>query len=153
MSESLTTAMERHAERMGLHDHGRVDVSGLGGSRLTGEMSSGDQRLIDRVSMAKRTAHRATSPKRFQVKPNAGKLPDTEIPVRAPGEDDGTAYFREPPIPKCKTAHEDRLAHDIRRWNEGSRTEERREAIVYRLQPIRKRNPERAAAFEKAWLR
>lgn len=84
--------MERAAERKASTERTMPKVSGLGGGNITGELSTGHWRTSRRQGYG---AHAATSPRRFGVKPSAGKVADTYTGPALAGQDDGSDYFKE----------------------------------------------------------
>ncbi len=105
--------MERAAERKARDDRAMPSVSGLGGGRLTGELSTGHWRTGRGEG---HHAHAATTSKRFGVKPSSGAVADIHVGTSAAGLDDGSGYFEEWrdqggtfQLPKPKTRLQDAL--------------------------------------------
>lgn len=109
-------AMERSAERMARNDRTFPKVPGQNANALTCEMSTGDNRTSDKISLSAATAHRATDSKRFGVRPSSGGNSDLWVGGSLNGQDDGSDYFAEYraqgglfAIPIAKTPKQDQL--------------------------------------------
>lgn len=122
------SVMDRAAERHARRDRAMPKVPGLAAGQLTGEMSTGPNRLKAGRTLSQATAHQSTSSKRFGVKPSSGKVADLYTGTALPGVDDESGYFAEwrenggyCPMPKPKTPSQDRLRRLCIAWIAGQR--------------------------------
>lgn len=156
----MDTALERHAERLSKRDRAMPKVPGLAAGQLSGEMSTGPNRLKAgkrSKSLSEATAHVSTSSKRFGVKPSSGAVSDLYRGQAVPGKDDGSAYFddwRENggaiPMPKPKTPKQDRLKRLCIAWIAGERTQELEAVIRASVLGIIHTDPDHGSAWRAA---